>query len=309
MMGSRGLFEMLRARFAIEIDSGPQVFGSPSHSPTPSHAVSAMGYSFAVFFGMDGEGMKTFTEGVQHLEGAHAFEDVIFTYCPSEQMMSQFEAQDGSVVLFTPFDEGRHDLEPGFSEAELCLFLETYAYPLVTKLDELDEATQCSLVAQDMPCLFVFTHEDEGPQDDVSLENAALAQSLLEKTLALIGAKYRGMLKVVMVDAVLMDGDGLVDTVAEADDGVVDGTPSDVSPASFGVSAGAALASELKISAADLPMACLVEAEAPFHQYRSLGGIYAANLMAFVQSWEAGWLTPFSSANLSSVNDSLIEFR
>ena len=64
MMGSRGLFEMLRSHLVMEGGSGPQAFGSLSNGLAPSHAVSAVGYSFAVFFGMDGDGMKTFTEGV-----------------------------------------------------------------------------------------------------------------------------------------------------------------------------------------------------------------------------------------------------
>lgn len=249
-MNSIGLFEMLRDRILKEESYGPR---------------TSMSYLFAVFFGSDAQGLQRFASVTQALEDAKAFENVVFTYCPSDSLISKFHAQDGAVVLFTDFDEGRFDLPAGFSESELSEFLETYAWPLVTKLTE---ATAPSIRGRNLPCLYVFTKPVVSSQEcqgdiSLSLEDAQLARDFLEKTLQVIGQMFRGALQVVLVDDI-------------------------EEPAS------ATLAKALGVSATDFPMACVVELEAPFNQYRSAEMWGAVSLMAFVQSWDAGWLEPFS---------------
>ncbi|MEL6940746.1 MAG: hypothetical protein AAFO84_16305 [Cyanobacteria bacterium J06598_1] len=251
MMNSVGLFEMLRHRILKEKSCGPH---------------TSMNYLFAVFFGSsDDQGLQRFASVTQALEGTKSFENVVFTYCPSEALMSKFHVQSGSVVLFADFDEGRFDLPAGFSEAALCVFLETYSWPLVTRLTAL---TPQARQLRKLPCLYVFMDSaGEAAADSHKCssrwEDAQLARALLEKTLQVIGARFRGVLQVVLVDSV--------------DD-----------------PAGVQLAQDLGVSASELPMACVVEMAAPFNQYRSAGLSSASGLMAFVEAWASGWLEPFS---------------
>lgn len=249
-MNSIGLFEMLRHRILKEESYGLH---------------TSMSYLFGVFFGSDAQGLQRFASVTQSLENIKAFENIVFTYCPSEALMAQFNAQEGSVVLFTDFDEGRFDLPGGFSEEDLFLFFETYAWPLVVRLTE---ATAQSIRARKLPCLYVFLNPVVSLQvaqgnGSSSLEDAKIARALLEKTLQVISKRFRGALQVVVVDS-----------IAEP--------------------AGAKLAEELGLTASDVPMACVVEIEPPFTQYRSSEAIAPASLMAFVQSWHEGWLEPVS---------------
>lgn len=262
MMDSRKFIEMLRYSVSSEQACDPQ-----------SAREERVSYPFVVYFGADDRGIKTFSDVIRTLETNNAFNHVIFTFCPSESLAQQMDADNGSVVVFTGFDEGQHELKQGFTEQALYAFLEKYTYPLVMNLGDVSEY---SAFDRQIPCLFLFldgkqqllnsertlTERAERGHSRRHWEDSSLAMALLKRSLQLTGAQFRGELQIVMID--------------------------DISQ-----SLGAKLAQQMNVTDLDVPVACICDVDAPFHQYRLLEDLSAGGLMKFVQDWSVGALNPW----------------
>lgn len=259
MMDSRKFIEMLRYSVSSEQACDPQSAREESVSPP-----------FVVHFGADDRGIKTFSDAIRTLETNNAFNHVIFTFCPSESLAQQLDADNGSVVVFTGFDEGQHELKQGFTEQALYAFLEKYTYPLVM---DLGDVIEYSAFDRQIPCLFLFLDEKkhllnieralaERGRSSCHWEDSSLAMALLKRSLQLTGAQFRGELQIVMID--------------------------DISQ-----SLGAKLAQQMHVTDLEVPVACICDVDAPFHQYRLLEDLSAGGLTKFVQDWSVGALNPW----------------
>lgn len=112
---------------------------------------------------------------------AKSNDDISFAHSRNADVLSHYNVQPGTVVIFKKFDEGRNDLTEAFTEDSLREFVNTHSSPLVMKFDE--KAAQL-VFGKNVPGLFLYR--------DRNAENTAQ----LDEIVTNIAKKYKGKLQV-----------------------------------------------------------------------------------------------------------------
>nr|AXY94695.1 disulfide-isomerase [Habrobracon hebetor] len=93
---------------------------------TESNNVAIVGF----FKDAESEGAKAF------LETGNAIDDQVFGIVSDEALFSEFEAEDGKVVLYKKFDEGKNVFEGELTSKALTDFVAAFSLPLVVDFNQ-----------------------------------------------------------------------------------------------------------------------------------------------------------------------------
>jgi|JI9StandDraft_2_1071091.scaffolds.fasta_scaffold96281_1 protein disulfide-isomerase A1 len=123
------------------------------------------------------------SEGLaQYTDLTRAYDDLSFGHCSSQECLSHYNAEDGTVVVFKNFDEKRNDLPKGYNVTTFKEFVEGKTKPVIMKFDE--KAAQY-IFGKSAPGLFLYY--------DRNSENA----SALEAILAEVAPQLTGTIQVI----------------------------------------------------------------------------------------------------------------
>ena len=125
-----------------------------------------------VYFGKNEDDLKAFTTV------AEKNDDLPFAIVEDAEVAKQFNAKQGSVVLFKKFDEKRNDLET-VKEKELSDFIAKYS---MKKVGSFDDKTTELVFGKNQPAIVYF-----GTKGDKWTE----AEKLMEKVAEKVGAKLK----------------------------------------------------------------------------------------------------------------------
>jgi protein disulfide-isomerase A1 len=111
------------------------------------------------------------SEGLSaYLDIAKTIEDSIFGHCTTEECLTHFSVENGSIVLFKNFDEKRNDLPKGYTADGLKKFIEGNSTPTIMKFDE--KSAQL-IFGKATPGLFLYY--------DKNSENASALEAVLNE--------------------------------------------------------------------------------------------------------------------------------
>jgi len=73
---------------------------------------------------------------VNYADYAKNFDDLSFAHCLAQECLDNYKVENGTVVVFKKFDEGRNDLVKGYSFNDFQAFVTSKTAPKVMKFDE-----------------------------------------------------------------------------------------------------------------------------------------------------------------------------
>jgi protein disulfide-isomerase A1 len=119
---------------------------------------------------------------VNYADYAKNYDDISFAHCIAQECLDNWKVENGTVVIFKKFDEGRNDLAKGYNLSAFKDFIDNKTVPTIMKFDE-----KCAqhVFGKSNPGLFLYY--------DKNSENAAALEAILKE----VAEKVKGHIQVI----------------------------------------------------------------------------------------------------------------